>query len=52
MICELRMNGAAQAYKIVPKRTGQNQPLKIDIVLNIAPKYYNVVALLITLFVE
>ena len=52
MICEFRMNGAAQAYKIVPKSTGQNQPLTIDIVLNIAPKYWSVVAPLITLLIE
>lgn len=52
MICELRMNGAAQACKIVPRRTGQNQPLGIEIILNIAPKYCSDVAHLNTLFVE
>ena len=39
MIYEFRMKGAAHAYKIVPMSTGQNQPLGIEIILNIAPKY-------------
>ena len=52
IICELRINGAAQAYMIVPKRTGQYQSVKIDNILNMAPKYCNVVAILNTLFVE
>ena len=39
MICEFRMNGAADACRMVPNRTGQNYPLKIVIILNMAPTY-------------
>ena len=46
------MNGAAQAYKIVPRSIGQNQPVIIVNILKMAPKNYKVVAALSTKLVE
>ena len=51
-IWQLIMNGAAQAYRIVPISTGQNHPVGMVSMRKIAPKNYKVVAALSTKLVE